>query len=34
MALAGTLKKDPKAELSTEGPTSNRRSVGYKDDPY
>jgi serine/threonine-protein kinase len=34
MALAGTLKKDPKADLSSEGPASNKRSVGYKDDPY
>lgn len=35
IALSGTLKKDPKADLlPSMGPQSNKRSVGYKDDPY
>jgi serine/threonine protein kinase len=33
VALSGTLKRDPKADLPP-GPQSNKRSVGYKDDPY
>ena len=35
VAISGTLKKDPKAELPPSAePQPNKRSVGYKDDPY
>ncbi len=35
VALSGTLKKDPKADLAPASePQSNKRSVGYKEDPY
>ena len=34
MALAGTMKRDPRADLPPSEPMPNKRSVGYKDDPY
>ena len=34
MSLAGILKKDPKADVPSSDAMSNKRSVGYKDDPY
>jgi len=34
MLLSGTMKKDPKAEVSGSDAVPNKHSVGYKDDPY
>ena len=34
MALSGTMKKDPKAEVPNGDAVPNKHSVGYKDDPY
>ena len=35
VAISGTMKKDPRADLPPSAdPQPNKRSVGYKDDPY